>query len=183
MSQRARLSNRRRTKSLASCRQLWPISGLASCRPAGSAPSRWSEGCGPISPASPAAGLPVAGFSLTMPASRGWWWAAVRKRAQIDGGTPPEGQGSAPSTAGAHTAEWQRRQGPTDAAPAKPVDWLQEHLLKVRHLRQLDVAAIGRHHLDQSRLQKAVERVFVEAGVTKAASCHTFCHSFAAHLL
>ena len=55
--------------------------------------------------------------------------------------------------------------------------------MKVRHLRQLDVAAIGRHHLDQSRLQKAVERVFVEAGVTKAASCHTFCHSFAAHLL
>ena len=41
----------------------------------------------------------------------------------------------------------------------------------------------GRHHLDPSVLQKAVKRAVAAAGITKAASCHTFRHSFATHLL
>ncbi|MEB3321555.1 MAG: tyrosine-type recombinase/integrase [Synechococcaceae cyanobacterium] len=41
----------------------------------------------------------------------------------------------------------------------------------------------GRHHLDPSVVQKAVKRAVAETGVTKAASCHTFRHSFATHLL
>jgi len=41
----------------------------------------------------------------------------------------------------------------------------------------------GRHHLDPRVVQKAVKRAVVDAGVSKAASCHTFHHSFASHLL
>jgi site-specific recombinase XerD len=41
----------------------------------------------------------------------------------------------------------------------------------------------GRHHIDPSLVQKDVKRAVAEAGVTKAASCHTFRHSLATHLL
>ena len=41
----------------------------------------------------------------------------------------------------------------------------------------------GRHHLDPSVVQKAVRRAVAEAGVTTAASCQTFRHSFATYLL
>jgi len=41
----------------------------------------------------------------------------------------------------------------------------------------------GRHHKDESLLQKAVKDAVARAGLTKRATCHTFRHSFATHLL
>jgi integron integrase len=41
----------------------------------------------------------------------------------------------------------------------------------------------GRHHIDESLVQKAVRTAVTKAGLTKRATCHTFRHSFATHLL
>jgi integrase len=40
-----------------------------------------------------------------------------------------------------------------------------------------------RHHIGERNLQNAVKEALRSAGIAKAASCHTFRHSFATHLL
>lgn len=42
---------------------------------------------------------------------------------------------------------------------------------------------VRRHHVGEKNLQNAVKAAIRKAGVAKAASCHTFRHSFATHLL
>jgi site-specific recombinase XerD len=40
-----------------------------------------------------------------------------------------------------------------------------------------------RHHLHESVMQRAVREAVLETGLAKKATCHTFRHSFATHLL
>ena len=41
----------------------------------------------------------------------------------------------------------------------------------------------GRHHIHETIVQKAVRNAVQRAGISKRATCHTFRHSFATHLL
>ena len=65
-----------------------------------------------------------------------------------------------------------------------PRDWRWQWVFPQEHRWiNLQTKEQGRHHLDESLVQKAVREAVVMAGLTKRATCHTFRHSFATHLL
>jgi site-specific recombinase XerD len=68
--------------------------------------------------------------------------------------------------------------------PAAATDWRWQWVFPQRH-RWKDPATSrqGRHHVDETILQRAVATAARQAGVTKRVGCHTFRHSFATHLL
>jgi len=63
-------------------------------------------------------------------------------------------------------------------------EWKWQYVFPASHLSQDPRSdKKRRHHLSESILQKMVRRAVKESDITKQASCHSFRHSFATHLL
>lgn len=63
-------------------------------------------------------------------------------------------------------------------------DWRWQWVFpQVNRWRDRQTGRQGRHHMDPSLVQKAVTQAVRRTGLTKRATCHTFRHSFATHLL
>jgi len=68
--------------------------------------------------------------------------------------------------------------------PNAPVDWRWQWVFpQENRWKNPKTGEEGRHHTDESLVQKAVKDAVTKAGLTKRATCHTFRHSFATHLL
>lgn len=68
--------------------------------------------------------------------------------------------------------------------PSAASDWRWQWVFpQERRWRNAQTGDQGRHHDDASIVQRAVKDAVARVGLTKRASCHTFRHSFATHLL
>ena len=85
------------------------------------------------------------------------------------------------------TEGWGRVQMPTALDrkyPNAPTDWRWQWVFpQENRWMNPQTKEQGRHHIDESLLQKAVRGAVAKAKLTKRATCHTFRHSFATHLL
>lgn len=68
--------------------------------------------------------------------------------------------------------------------PNAAADWRWQFVLPQKHRwRNVQTGEQGRHHIHESLVQRAVAEAVRSAGLANRASCHTFRHSFATHLL
>ena len=68
--------------------------------------------------------------------------------------------------------------------PHAPVEWGWQWVFPQHHRwHNAETGEQGRHHLDPTLIQKAVRRAVLASGIVTPATCHTFRHSFATHLL
>ena len=68
--------------------------------------------------------------------------------------------------------------------PNAPRDWRWQWVFpQENRWKNTKTGEEGRHHIDESLVQKSVRDATTKAGLTKRATCHTFRHSFATHLL
>jgi len=67
--------------------------------------------------------------------------------------------------------------------PNAPKDWPWQWVFpQENRWKNARTGEEGRHHVDESILQKAFKQAVRRAGLTKRATCHTLRHSFATHL-
>jgi integron integrase len=68
--------------------------------------------------------------------------------------------------------------------PNAPTDWRWQWVFpQENRWKNLKTGEEGRHHIHETIIQKAVAQAVRKAHLTKRATCHSFRHSFATHLL
>ncbi|MBN1106173.1 MAG: integron integrase, partial [Deltaproteobacteria bacterium] len=68
--------------------------------------------------------------------------------------------------------------------PNAALEWAWQYVFPASNLcKDARTGMVGRHHVHESVLQRAIKSAIRSAHIAKHGSCHTFRHSFATHLL